>query len=58
MIHVFIRMNDREEPFIETVGNYMFDEKGNLRLYDKSKMWFFPYTNLRYVFLNEEVKHE
>lgn len=53
MIHVFIRTKDKYEPFIETVGNYMFDEKGNLNLYDKGQVWFFPYNILAYVYIRE-----
>ena len=54
MIHVFITFDYRKEPFMETVSSYMFDEKGNLRLYDKGRMWFFPYTHLQYVAIREE----
>ena len=53
MIHVFIRTNDRSEPFIETVSNYMFGEKGDLHLYDKNKMWYFPCEILTYVYIEE-----
>ena len=54
MIRAFIITDYRVDPVILTVGSYMFDEKGNLRLYDKGAMWFFPYTHLRYATLREE----
>ena len=53
MLQVFIRTNSSDKPFIETVSNFSFDAKGNLSLFDKGKRWFFPYTNLQYVFIDD-----
>ena len=49
--HVYIRTLDRFEPFIERVDNFQFDENNNLRLFCLDKMWFFPYSQLTYVFI-------
>lgn len=53
MYTVFIRTSERAEPFMETINNFMFDEKGNLRLYSGPYFWFFPYTVLQYVYIKE-----
>ena len=51
--NIYIRLNYRDTPFMEEVGNYMFGEKGDLRLYDKGKMWFFPASVIQYLFISE-----
>lgn len=58
MYTVYIRTSDRYDPFIETVRNYMFDEKGNLKLYNNSCLWFFPYQVLQYVCIKEVEDEE
>lgn len=56
--NIYLRLAYRSEPFMEEVGNYMFNERGDLRLYDKGKMWHFPASVIQYLFISEVTQNE
>ena len=55
---IFLRLTYQSTPFMEEVGNYMFTEKGDLRLYDKGKMWYFPASVIQYLFISEVITND
>ena len=51
--HVYIKVTYQFDAFIETVDNYVLEENGDLKLYDKGSFYFFPASVIQYLFIKE-----